>query len=136
MEFFMIITLAAMGIYFFKSTDLPRELKERSAQRQNESKSITSNFSSTPLKFTHPKSEVKIINVDNNRDAKLAELKLQKKLKEIQLLKEEIDQLTLIISDLDLELVANNEKSLEIQSIIDTHSLSLQILQEKINLLS
>ena len=136
MEIFMVITLAGMGIYFFKSTDLPKELKEKNAQRQNESSSMPNNFSSTPLKFTFPKSEVKVASVDNNRDTKLAELKLQKKVKETQLLKEEIDQLTLIISNLDLELVANYEKRLDIQSLIDKHFLSLQLLQEKINLLS
>ena len=52
MEIVMVITLAIMGVYFFKSTDLPKDLRERSAQFQNSSIDSTR---STSFKITFPK---------------------------------------------------------------------------------
>lgn len=135
-EILMVITLAIMGIYFFKSTDIPKELRERSAQKQSEINSMSNNFSSAPLKFTAPKSEVKMTSIDGSRDAKLAEMKSKRKLKEIQEIKEEIDLLTSTLVDLDVELATNAHKRLEIQSLIDDHFLSLQALQDKMASLS
>ncbi len=134
MEILMVLTLTAMGVYFFKSTDLPKDMKERSAQFQAESNQRST--SSKSLRITIPNESIKTLAIDKNLDAKLAEMKLQKKIKEIQVLNEEIDKLTLTITSLEQEIRVNNERNNEIQSIIDSHLVSLQLLQEKMTLLS
>jgi hypothetical protein len=135
MEIAMIITLAVMGIYFFKSTDLPKDMKERSAQLKTQSIQQSSS-KDKDVKINLPKELVKNPIVSKDIDAKLAEMKLQKKLKEIKVINEEIDKLTLTITMLEQEIKANNERNSEIQSIIDSHLVNLQLLQEKIALLS
>lgn len=134
MEVLMALTLTAMGVYFFKSTDLPKDLKERSAQFQSETSQIST--SNKSIKITIPSASTKTVSLDKNLDAKLAEMKLQKKIKEIQVLNQEIDQLTLTITSLEQELKANNDRNNEIQSLIDSHLLGLQLLQEQLTKLS
>jgi septal ring factor EnvC (AmiA/AmiB activator) len=146
MEIAMLITLALMGIYFIKSTDLPKDLKERSAQNMSESRNQPSKYSSGPLKFTLPKTsdeapaqEVKSVAASINekqREIKLAEMKLERKIKEIQITNEEIDRLTLTITALELEIKVNNEKNAEIEALIDVHLISLQKLQNRLASLS
>lgn len=134
MEILMVLTLTAMGVYFFKSTDLPKDLKERSAQFQSETSQRST--SSKSIRITIPSESIKTVSIDKNLDAKLAEMKLQKKIKEIQVLNQEIDQLTLTITSLEQELRANNARNAEIQSIIDSHLIGLQLLQEQLTRLS
>ncbi|MFA6237731.1 MAG: hypothetical protein WC635_10425 [Bacteriovorax sp.] len=133
MEILMVLTLTVMGIYFFKSTDLPKDLKERSAQFRSET---STNETSKNLKFTFPKDATRAPVIDSKIDAKLAEMKLQKKIKEIEILNSEIDKLTLEITSLEQEIKTNNSRNTEIQKTIDSHLISLQLLQEKITLLS
>lgn len=133
MEILMVLTLTAMGIYFFKSTDLPKDLKNRSAQFSSESNPTET---SRKLKISFPKETAKTPLIDHKIDAKLSEMKLQKKLKEIQVLNSEIDRLTLEITSLEQEIKINNSRNAEIQKTIDSHLISLQLLQEKITLLS
>lgn len=136
MEIAMVLTLALMGVYFFKSTDLPKDLKERSAQFQAQESQSTNNNFNRSLKITLPKVEAKKPVLSIDLDAKLAEMKYQRNLKEIQVLNAEIDKLTLIITSLEQELKANNERNAEIQSIIETHLISLESLQEKLSLMA
>ncbi len=131
LELAMIFCLAIMGIYFVKSTDLPKELKDRSSQFQAESTNLNTK---KPLKITIPNKIEKVS--DKNQEAKLAEVRLQKKAVEIQLLNKEIDRLTMLITTLEQEIKANNERNAEIQTIIDGHLASLQSLQEKLSSLA
>lgn len=134
MEIVMVITLAIMGVYFFKSTDLPKDLRERSAQFEAEaSRSLPQ---TKTLRMTLPKELNSIPAIDKNVEAKLVLMKAQKKNKEIQLLNQEIDKLTLAITTLEQEIKENNERNSEIQATIDSHLLSLISLQEQINLLA
>lgn len=132
MEILMVLTLAIMSVYFFKSTDLPKDLKERSIQLQAES---SQQSTSKTLRITLPK-ELKSNSIENNLDTKLGEMKIQKKLKEIQVLNLEIDSLTMTITTLEQEIKKNNERNNEIQSIIDSHLTRLQLLQVQVSQLS
>lgn len=133
MEILMGLTLAVMGVYFFKSTDLPKDLKERSAMLQAEA-----GQGSTPktLRMTLPKEVLKTPVLNKDLDAKLAEMKIQKNARELQLLNLEIDKLTIEITTLEQEIKLNNKRNSEIQSIIDSHLISLQLLQEKVSSLA
>lgn len=133
MEILMGLTLAIMGVYFFKSTDLPKDLKERSAMMQAEA--VQSSTSKT-LRMTLPKEVLKTPVLNKDLDAKLAEMKIQKNVRELQLLNVEIDKLTIEITTLEQEIKLNNKRNNEIQTIIDSHLISLQLLQEKISTLA
>lgn len=137
MEILMVITLAVMGIYFFKSTDLPKDLKERSAKFESELRLDARQSSATrSLKMTIPSERIKTSSIENSLDAKLAAIMNEKKSREIQLLNKNIDDLTIEITTLEQEIRVNNEKNIEIQSMIDSRLISLQLLQEKITLLA
>lgn len=133
MEILMGLTLAVMGVYFFKSTDLPKDLKERSAMMQAEAGQSST---SKTLRMTLPKEVLKTPVLNKDLDAKLAEMKMQKNARELQLLNLEIDALTIEITTLEQEIKLNNKRNNEIQSIIDSHLISLQLLQEKISTLA
>lgn len=124
----MVTVLAGMGIYFIKSTDLPKDLKERSARLEQESRR-------SPLVITKKYSFEKIISKNqvteakNSAEAQLLEKKLErKKLVEIQI--KRIDELTLTITKLEQELKINNERKLEIEAKIDLHLNELMILKQ------
>lgn len=119
----MLTCLAVMGFYFFKSTDLPKELKERSAQFHSETATKPS-----VSKFPSP------IIIPNQMA--LTELNLRKKAAELKIHNAELDQLTLTITALEQELKTNKERNLEIQTLIDQHLISLQKLHNKIQSLS
>lgn len=127
LELGMIISLALMGIYFYKSADLPKELKERSTQMQAQHGS-TQAFKA---KMTFPKVEVKS-NTNSDLDAKLLAMKQQKKVKDIALLNAEIDRLTMEITSLEQQIKDNNARNAEIQKTIDAHLITLQELQSQI----
>jgi len=136
LELGMIICLALMGVYFFKSTDLPKELKERSAQSQTQ---LTSPQTLKP-KMAFPKIEInenkKTVEIDSGLEAKLLAMKQQKKLKDIALLQTEIDRLTLEITSLEQQIKDNNAKNAEIQTLIDTRLVTLMQLQNQISTLA
>ncbi len=123
LELAMLTCLAVMGFYFFKSTDLPKELKERSAQFHSETATKPS-----VSKFPSP------IIIPNQMA--LTELNLRKKAAELKIHNAELDQLTLTITALEQELKTNKERNLEIQTLIDQHLISLQKLHNKIQSLS
>jgi len=136
LELGMIVCLALMGVYFFKSTDLPKELKERSAQSQTQ---VVAPQALKP-KMTFPKIEIneakKTAEVDTALEAKLLAMKQQKKLKDIALLQTEIDRLTLEITSLEQQIKDNNAKNAEIQNLIDARLITLMELQNKISTLA
>ena len=127
-EIAMAICLTIMGIYFFKSTDLPKDMKERSAQLSAESNQRTS---SLPKKLNHSKSFEKLSNIEINQE-KLAKMSILKKEAELKIINDEIDRLTFTITSLEQELKVNNEKNNEIQKLIDQNLQSLQSLQLKV----
>jgi hypothetical protein len=131
LEVAMLFSLAIMGIYFFKSTDLPKDLVERSTQLRAET-GIT-NVKRT-IKMSYPVTSTVESNV--TLDNKLSTMKIQKKAKEITLLSEEIDKLTIEITTLEQEIKVNNQRNAEIQLKIESKLSILQDLQEKLSTLS
>ncbi len=111
-EALMGISIILMGVYFVKSTDLPKELKDRSAQHRNET---ISSAKKKMVYVTEPK--ISTVNNQNLRD----------------LHNKAIDELTLKITTLEQELKVNNAKNAEIQKMIDIHLESLRLLNNKSN---
>lgn len=123
LEGIMAISLVVMGIYFFKSTDLPKEMQDRSAQMEKE----TITVSKKKMAYTSLKNNT---SVEIKTDSKKSNQTL------IDLHNKAIDELTLKITTLEQELKANNERNNEIQKEIDTHLESLRLLNEKISKLA
>lgn len=132
MELGIVVCLTIMGIYFYKSADLPKDMKARSAQTRAE---IGPADLSKPKRMSQLKVITKNASADINLD-KLAELNLGKKAAELKFHNEAIDKLTLTITTLEQEIRLNNDRNSEIQKQIDSHLISLQLLQEKVNSLS
>ena len=133
LEILMGISLAILGIYFFKSTDLPKELKEMSAKNRSEinidsSQNISSN--KTIIKnFNLPKVTIKENNVTDQElliSARAAKIAAEK-----ALISKRIDELTVIITTLEQELNVNNRRNAEILATIDAHLITLSELQAK-----
>lgn len=123
LEGIMAISLVVMGIYFFKSTDLPKEMKDRSAQMEKE----TITVSKKKMAYTSLKNNTSVeVKVDSKKSTQSL----------IDLHNKAIDELTLKITTLEQELKANNERNSEIQKEIDTHLESLRLLNEKISKLA
>ncbi|MBC7427410.1 MAG: hypothetical protein H7336_02285 [Bacteriovorax sp.] len=126
-EALMCVTLAVMGFYFFKSTDLPKDMKDRSAQLHAESKAnpivLTKRMAFDAKATTEIKTEIKntIKVLDDNQAAKLAKLEAHKKELEMRQRAQVIDELTLKIIVLEQELKTNNARNAEILAEIDTH---------------
>lgn len=135
LELGMIVCLALMGVYFFKSADLPKELKDRSAQLQREAGPAQA----FKPKMSFPKVDTNATasnTVNKDAEAKLLAMKQQKKLKDIALLQAEIDALTMEITSLEQQIKDNNAKNAEIQKQIDAHLITLQELQAQISQLA
>lgn len=126
----MVLSLAVMGVYFFKSTELPKELRERSAQSRAQGNAESS---VRKVKMSFPKIEEKMAVVSSDSQEKLKELNIQRKAKEVQVLGVEIDRLTVLITTLEQEIKINNTRNLEIQKAIDSHVANLELLQGKIS---
>ncbi len=138
-EAFMGISLVAMGFYFFKSTDLPKDMQDRSAQLRAESahnpivrtKKMAFDSKATVTKEV-VKAEIKnSINIlDNNQIAKLAQLEAHKKELEMRQRAQVIDELTLKITALEQELKINSARNTEILAEIDIHMATLSRLTQ------
>ena len=128
----MITVLAGMGIYFVKSTDLPKDLKDRS-ERNHSSSNHSVNIQSKK-KFSFPQTEMtsamerKITKSDTINEL---ELKLKKQ-KIIEAKNKKIDELTLLITELEQELKENHLRNIEIQQQIDTAMAELIIIKKSI----
>lgn len=136
LELGMIFCLTLMGVYFYKSADLPKELKERSAQTQAQLGSIQANKPKMAFPKVEVKSAEKTAEVNQNIEEKLLAMKQQKKLKDIALLQAEVDRLTLEITSLEQQIKDNNAKNAEIQKMIDAHLVTLLELQSQISALA
>ena len=124
LEILMGVTLAIMGIYFFKSTDLPKELTERSAQ-------LRSQESYAPTETKSNKSFANI-NVSPKITAKVTIDTAAEK----ALINKKINELTLTITTLEQELNVNKARNAEILRQIDMHLTTLNELQNKSNQLA
>lgn len=123
LEGIMALSLVVMGIYFFKSTDLPKEMQERSAQMEKETIIVTNKKMAYTSVKNNTAIEVKIDNKKSNQSL-------------IDLHNKAIDELTFKITSLEQELKANNVRNADIQKEIDTHLESLSLLNEKVSKLS
>lgn len=130
-EALMCVSLAAMGFYFFKSTDLPKDMKDRSAQLRAEAasnpivrtKRMTFDSVATSVTKSEIKNSIKVL--DDNQAVKLAQLEAHKKQLEMQQRAQAIDELTLKITALEQELKTNNARNVEIMAEIDIHMITL-----------
>lgn len=128
-ETLMGVSLVLMGFYFFKSTDLPKDMKDRSAQLRAEqvsnpiSKTKRMAFDSIATSKIETKTEIKnaIKVLDDNQAARLAQLDAHKKQLEMKQRAQAIDELTLKITALEQELKINNTRNAEILAEIDSH---------------
>lgn len=126
-EALMCVSLAAMGFYFFKSTDLPKDMRDRSAQLRAEAaanpilrtKKMAFDSVATNVSKADIKTSIKVL--DDNQAAKLAQLEAHKKQLEIKQRAQAIDELTLKITALEQELKTNNTRNAEIMAEIDIH---------------
>lgn len=131
----MLTVLAGMGVYFVKSTDLPKDMRDRSAQFKNEGPVASKKKYSFPTgnNIAATTTATKSVKLENNLDLKRAEeatkLLAAKKLEKIALIDKEIDSLTLTITALEQEMKANNARNAEIQLEIDKHLQTLARLE-------
>lgn len=131
----MLTVLAGMGVYFVKSTDLPKDMRDRSAQFKNEGPVTAKKKYSFPTGNTiaATTTATKSVKLENNLDLKRAEeatkLLAAKRLEKIALIDKEIDSLTLTITALEQEMKANNARNTEIQLEIDRHLQTLARLE-------
>lgn len=128
----MLTVLAGMGVYFIKSTDLPKDMKQRSEHLQTEARH---NTTVVQKKFDFPTNKVKAsvnINHELNKlnEAKILETKKLERLMAIELQNKQIDKLTLAITTLEQELKVNNARNTEILAEIEGHLEALRILNE------
>ena len=131
-EIAMALCLTVMGIYFFKSTDLPKDLKERSAQHSEES---SLRPPAIPKKMNFPKVNIASTTLKLNQ-TQLVNISEQKKIMELEILNQEIDKLTMTITTLEQNIKKNNVRNNEIQSIIDLNLVQLQALLLKTSTLA
>jgi DNA gyrase/topoisomerase IV subunit A len=106
----MITVLTGMGVYFIKSADLPKELKERQAILDRESK--TTGIRQSKMKFNLEKKEVK----------KVANVKLEQKIEkkiDLDAINREIDEVTFKVTSLEQEIRDNNLRNELIKKEID-----------------
>ena len=139
----MFAALAAMGVYFIKSTDLPKDMKERSAQLGASTPHVAS---AAPKRYSFPKetaenksSELQAIQakqdllLKQNEDEAQAKLAAAKKLERqllVELHNKKIDELTLLITTLEQQIKDNNERNIIIQNQINAHLETLRLLKE------
>lgn len=136
LEIAMVTILAGMGFYFFKSTDLPKELKERSAQNRASNQyeaSAPKKFAMAKVNLEEKKIPAEIANLpsikDNLEAERLIEIKKHERELKIALHNKKIDELTLLITTLESQIRANSIRNAEIQAQINLHLESLKILQ-------
>ncbi len=106
----MIAVLTGMGVYFIKSADLPKELKERQAILDRESKTTATKTSK--MKFNFENKEVKKVAVTK------VEKTIEKKIN-LDAINREIDELTFKVTSLEQEIRDNNLRNELIKKEID-----------------
>ena len=138
----MLTVLAGLGIYFVKSTDIPKDMKEKSAQMR--ATYGNTSLTAAPKKYAFDKKIVvnseslppafSVEELKNKTEAsKRAEIeKYVKRQSLVALQNQKIDELTLLITSLEQEIKENNSKNADIQIQIDTHLEALRKLQESV----
>jgi len=106
----MIAVLTGMGVYFIKSADLPKELKERQAILDREVK--TNAAKTNKMKFNFEKNESKKVAIQT------IEKKIEKKI-DLDAINREIDELTFKVTSLEQEIRDNNLRNELIKKEID-----------------
>ena len=138
----MFTVLAGLGFYFVKSTDIPKDMKEKSAQmratygdtsfaaptkRYAFDKKMTTSSDNLPPSFSIE--ELK----KQTEASKLAEIeKYIKRQSLIAVQNKKIDELTMLITSLEQEIKANNSKNSDIQAQIDGYLEALREIQESV----
>lgn len=143
----MLTVLTGMGVYFIKSTDIPKDMREKSAQmRATYGDSV---IAVAPKKYAFDKKitatneakkveakiqSISITELKENSDAqKLAEIEKHiKRQSLIALQNQKIDELTILITTLEQEIKSNNSRNAEIQAQIDIHLETLRVLKESV----
>ena len=138
----MLTVLAGLGIYFVESTDIPKDMKEKSAQMR--ATYGNTSLTAAPKKYAFDKKIVvnseslppafSVEELKNKTEAsKRAEIeKYVKRQSLVALQNQKIDELTLLITSLEQEIKENNSKNADIQIQIDTHLEALRKLQESV----
>lgn len=129
----MLTVLAGMGFYFVKSTDIPKDMKEKSAK-------MRATYGETslvaPKKYAFDKkinSTTGTPNKVQSDAAKLAEIEKHiKRQSLIALQNQKINELTFLITSLEQEIKENNSRNAEIQAQIDIHLENLRLLKESV----
>ena len=138
----MLTVLAGLGIYFVKSTDIPKDMKEKSAQMR--ATYGNTSLTAAPKKYAFDKKIVvnseslppafSVEELKNKTEAsKRAEIeKYVKRQSLVALQNQKIDELTLLITSLEQDIKENNSKNADIQIQIDAHLEALRKLQENV----
>lgn len=139
--------IGSMGVYMMKSSELPQDQKNRSAQFQTEydilknqkkSLKISMNKIAPAKKHAVKKVEATTAIKDNSaaliQEAKidLAKAKIQRNQLLAQELNLKIDQLTLEITALEQQIKVNNQKNAEIQVQINNRLAELDLTQRQL----
>lgn len=139
--------IGSMGVYMMKSSELPQDLKNRSAQFQteydilkNQKKSLKISMNKiAPSKKNAVKKVVTTSTVKDNSSALIEDAKIdlaKAKIQRNQLLTQElnlkIDQLTLEITALEQQIKINNQKNAEIQVQINNRLAELDLTQRQL----
>lgn len=163
----MCTVLAGMAVYFVKSADLPKELKDRAkmhahlgsatfkrnfefsknnalksnngnkvnviAKKENERAEINQEALILATKMLEDKMNKARMMEANRIETQMIEKKMSQMTKKIDLekLNKRIDQITLAITTLEMELKRNNSKNNEIQTQIDKYLHELERLSSK-----
>ena len=141
----MLTVLAGMGFYFVKSTDIPKDMKEKSAKMRatyGEASLVAPKKyafdnkmnSATTTATTKKVQSLSSTDLKAQSDAaKLAEIEKHiKRQTLIALQNQKINELTLLITSLEQEFKLNNSRNAEIQAQIDIHLENLRLLKESV----
>lgn len=125
-ELGMVSVLTGMGVYFVKSTDLPKDLKNRSEQMKiqglSQATQMKPKFNFEKLQNKTNQTEEVIVNTELEKQKKL-ELRLEQE--------KEMNLLTLKITTLEQEIRDNNQRNAEILLEIDNYLSQLEKLNNQ-----
>jgi chromosome segregation ATPase len=113
----VLVALLGMGVYFVKSADLPKELKERQAILDQESK-------------RNPAQNIRKFNFERQLETKTIAITTKTIKIDTQKIEKEINDLTFKITELEQQIKDNNLKNNEIQSQINSHLIRLEELNK------
>lgn len=127
----MLTILAGMGFYFVKSTDIPKDMREKSAHMRATYGDSSTSIAPKRYAFEKKTQSLSVTELKNKDDASKIE-EIQKHVKRqslIALQNKKIDELTMLITSLEQEIKENNSRNSEIQAEINTHLEALRQLK-------